>query len=858
MAVLWLSAVLLVLGTVPLVLSANSSDPDRYGCPGYEVDGEVTASRNSLNANLKLAGDACNIHGTDISRLKLTVEYQTDLRLHVKIEDADSQVYQIQDQVLPRPPSASITTTDTAWLNFTYTTKPFTFKVTRAATGEVLFNTAGSPLIFESQYVHLRTSLPRNVNLYGLGEHSDSFRLPDSNYKRTMWNSESPFIPQNSNLYGTHPVYYDHRTTGTHGVFLLNANGMDIDLGRTDTGRYLEYNTIGGILDFYFFTGPDPATVSEQYALTVGLPAMMPYWALGFHQCKYGWKDLDHVKEVVANYSAAGIPLETMWGDIDYMDKRRDFTPDPARFPLDRYKDFINSLHRNNQHYVMILDPGIANDPSYPTFSRGAQKGAFLRADDGFFYRGRQWAGEVVWPDWFAPDTQTWWTDEIQLTFDPSHGLPVDGLWVDMDEASNMCDNTLCFGEKPTLTSAPTPTPPKNHRRNYPQAPKFHQGLPNRNLFTPSYHIANHAKDHSLSGGTLYTNITNADGTTQYDTHNLYGHLTALATRTALLTLHPRLRPFILTRSTFSGTGSLATHWFGDNASTWPHLRASITQMLSFTALHAMPMVGSDVCGFNLAAKEHLCTRWAMVGAFQPFYRNHADITAPDQEFYRWELVTRAAKRAIETRYRLLDYVYTALYKASETGRPIASPLWFAWPGDEATYAVERQWLWGEYLLVSPVVEEGSMQVEMYLPEDVFYDFWTGERVQGGGKVVVMVDVGWDEIPVHVRGGGIVPMRVRGGMTTEEVRRENFEILVAEGLNGTAKGELYLDDGVSLEAGRNKSVIEFSWDGEWFVMNGTFGFETTVVVERVKVTGVNGTRVEEGSWGLNAGFKVQI
>ncbi|KAK0649597.1 glycoside hydrolase family 31 protein [Cercophora newfieldiana] len=839
---------MLVLCTAALVVSRNSS------CPGYEVDGEVTTRRNFLSANLVLAGNPCNIHGKDVAKLKLTVEYQTDFRLHVKIEDADSQVYQVQEQVLPRPRHFDISTPNSTLLNFTYTASPFAFQVTRAKTGEVLFNTSGSPLIFETQYVHLRTSLPHNVNLYGLGEHSDDFRLPESNYKRTLWNSESPFIPEYSNLYGSHPVYFDHRATGTHGVFLLNSNGMDVDLGRTDTGRYLEYNVIGGVLDLYFFSGPDPTTVSQQYAMIVGTPAMIPYWALGFHQSKYGWKDLNHVKEVAANYSSAGIPLETLWGDIDYMDKTRDFIPDPSRFPLEQYKSFINTLHKNHQHYVMILDPGIANAPGYPVFDRGTKKGAFLRADDGSFYRGRQWAGEVVWPDWFAPGTQPWWTNEVLLAFDPSHGLPVDGLWVDMDEASNMCDNTRCFGEKPAPTTQPTPPKCRRSRRHSPS--KLHQGLSDRNLFTPSYRITNHVKDHSLSGGTLYTNISNFDGTHQYDTHNLYGHMMATATRIALLSLRPALRPFVLTRSTFSGTGSVAAHWFGDNASLWSHYRISIAQMLAFTAIHAMSMVGSDICGFNLAASEKMCARWAMLGAFQPFYRNHADVTAPDQEFYRWELVSAAAKKAIDARYRLLDYVYTALHAASVNGRPVASPLWFGWPGDENTYGIQTQWLWGDHLLVSPVVEDDSTEVRVYFPKDIFYDFWTGERVQGEGKEVLFTEVGWDEIPVHIRGGGIIPLRVKSGMTTEEVRRQNFEVWVAEGVNGTAEGGLFLDDGVSLSS--NETVVEFSWDGEWLVASGRFGFEMGVVVERVKVMGVNGTRVKEGEWGLNGGFRVRI
>jgi alpha-glucosidase len=83
--------------------------------------------------------------------------------------------------------------------------------------------------------------------------------------------------------------------------------------------------------------------------------------------------------------------------------------------------------------------------------------------------------------------------------------------------------------------------------------------------------------------------------------------------------------------------------------------------MLAFASMHAMPMVGSGVCGFNGQAQEKICARWAVLGAWQPFYRNHADVSAGDQEFYRWGLVADAARKAIEVRYRLLDYLYTAI-----------------------------------------------------------------------------------------------------------------------------------------------------------------------------------------------------
>lgn len=779
-------------------------------------------------------------------------------------------MYQVQEHVLPRPKTQNASAKAAA-LKFSFTQDPFTFKVTRAATGEVLFDTSGSPLNFESQYIRLRTNLPQNPDIYGLGEHSDDFRFP-TGYTRTLWNAESPFIPNRANLYGSHPVYFEHRgNSGTHGVFLLNANGMDISIARTQSGQqYLEYNAIGGVFDFYFLAGPEPASVSKQYAEVVGRPAMMPYWSLGFHQCKYGWPTIDHVAQVVANYSAAGIPLETVWGDIDYMNNKRDFTTDPSRYPLDKVRALVDSLHRNNQHYVQILDPGIARISDYGPYSRGAEKGAFLRAADGSYYRGLQWPGEVVWPDWFAPGTQDWWSSEIRTFYDPSTGINVDGLWSDMNEASNMCADMNCLTSTSSITARGgiqprTPSRARSHHDpntdtniTHPRStrPNFKLGLPSRDLLNPSYHIASHRGP--LSAYTLYTNITNADGTAQYDTHNLYGHMMAVATYNALRARSPTKRPFVLTRSTFAGTARAAAHWFGDNASTWDHYRASIRQMLAFAAVHAAPMVGSDVCGFNGAARETMCARWALLGAFQPFYRNHADVSAPDQEFYRWPLVAEVARKAVDVRYRLLDYLYTAMWRASGDGSPVVRPLWFGWPGDVETWGVQTQWMLGEGLLVSPVVEDDAQSVRFYLPGGVWYDFWTGERVVSPGEMKTLDGVGWGDIPVHIRGGSIIPLRVKSANTTAELRRQNFAITIAPGADGTAKGELYLDDGESLDVGTNKSEITFTWDGHTLRAAGTFGYETDVVLERVVLLGDGGSRTQEGPWVLSKAFDFRL
>jgi alpha-glucosidase len=238
--------------------------------------------------------------------------------------------------------------------------------------------------------LRLRTSLPNNPNLYGFGEDTDPFRLNTTNYIRTLWSRDAYEVPTGTNLYGNHPIYFEHRVSSqeTHGVFFLNSNGIDLMINNTNgQEQYLEYNTLGGIFDFYFLAGPTPVEVAQQYSQVIGPPTMMPYWGFGFHQCRYGMQDVYEVADVVFNYSAAGIPLETMWTDIDYMDLRKVFTLDPDRFPLEKVRELVTHLHDNDQHYIMMVDPAVAYQ-DYPPFTDGVEVGAFMRNDDGSVFQG--------------------------------------------------------------------------------------------------------------------------------------------------------------------------------------------------------------------------------------------------------------------------------------------------------------------------------------------------------------------------------------------------------------------------------------------------------------------------------------
>lgn len=234
--------------------------------------------------------------------------------------------------------------------------------------------------------------------------------------------------------------------------------------------------------------------------------------------------------------------------------------------------------------------------------------------------------------------------------------------------------------------------------------------------------------------------------------------------------------------------------------------------MLGFASIFQVPMVGSDVCGFGGNTTETLCARWATLGAFNPFYRNHNGDTSIPQEFYRWPLVTQAAKNAIDIRYRLLDYFYTAFHKQHTDGTPALQPLFFHYPHDTKTYDIQYQFLFGPSILVSPVLDENSTAVDIYLPDDRFYDFATYTPVEGRAARVGLTNVSFTEIPVHIAGGAVLPLRVESAYTTADLRRKDFELVVAPARDGSARGALYLDDGVSVAQKAAPMEWAFAYD----------------------------------------------
>jgi alpha-glucosidase len=604
--------------------------------------------------------------------------------------------------------------------------------------GRVLHQDAEGIALGRGRVAHF-VALPPDTHLFGLGEKATP--LDRRGQRLVLWNQDPQiYSPGEDPLYLSIPFLMTLRDGIACGLFYDNTYRAAVDLGHQSAHR-LTYASNGGPLRYYFIYGPEPDKVMEYYTQLTGHMAMPPLWALGYHQSRWSYYPEERVREIAHLFRQHHIPCDTIHLDIHYMDGYRCFTWDRSRFPDPQ--GLLSDLHRDGFHTVVLIDCGIKAAPGYAVCAEGLAKGYFGRYPDGKVAGGPVWPGESYFPDFSHPEVRDWWGGLHRSLLEAG----VDGIWNDMNE--------------PTV-QAPAPD--------------------------------------TLAGCVRHD--ADGRGATHREMHNLYGMLMARATMEGLQRLRPSERPFVITRSGWAGVQRYATSWTGDNQSTWEHLRITVPMVLGL-GLSGLAFTGPDIGGFGGDADGELLVRWTQLAAFLPLFRNHSALNTRSQEPWAFgEPFLSHCRSAIELRYRLLPYVYTAVWQSSGTGMPIARPLFFLTPDDADAIAAQDEFMMGDSILVAPVGEPGAITREVYLPEGNWVDYWSDREWVGPADLTV--DAPLDRIPVFVRAGSVIPMWPSVQHTSDGAPGN----LILHAYPGRARSWLYQDDGHSreCEAGINRIV----------------------------------------------------
>uniref|UniRef100_A0A8C6T5C8 alpha-glucosidase n=1 Tax=Neogobius melanostomus TaxID=47308 RepID=A0A8C6T5C8_9GOBI len=699
---------------------------------GYTVE---SVDQSNPNATLRRMPSP-SLFGADIEELALQAEMQTPKRLHFKVK-VNRQRFEVPHEHirgLNAQPSSPISDT------MEITHKPFGITVRRRENKKVLFDTTMAPLVFADQYLQISAKLPSH-NIYGLGEHVHQNFRHDTNWRTWPLFTRDAFPNGGThNLYGHYPFFLclEDESGKSFGVFLLNSNAMEVTL---QPAPAVTYRTIGGVLDFYILFGDTPEQVVQEFLELIGRPVIPAYWSLGFQLSRWDYGSLSEVKKTVERNRAVQIPYDIQYTDIDYMEDKKDFTYDKVKFA--ELPQFYDYLHEKGQRYILILRVG--NTP-YEAYDRGTAKNAWIYGCKHISYSlplPQVWPGETVFPDYTSQACIDWWVDEYEKF---SREIKHDALWIDMNEVANF--------KKGSVKGC------SDNNLNYPP-------------YTPS------VLDGVMYSKTLCMDAKHAWGT-HYDVHSLYGYS---------MRVFGENRTLLLTRSSFPGVGKYSGHWLGDNAANWNDIKWAIPGMLEFS-LFGVPYIGADICGFFDDSDEDLCRRWMQVGAFYPFSRNHnaQGYRPQDPAWYGAEsTLVKSSKHYLTIRYTLLPYLYTLFYKAHTTGETVVRPVMHEFYSDSATWAVDRQFLWGKALLITPVLDPGTETVRAYVPDAVWYDYETVRKF-------VNMHIPGDKLGLHIRGGAVLPTQ-QPAVTTTYSRTNPMGLIVALDDNSQATGELFWDDG---------------------------------------------------------------
>lgn len=643
---------------------------------------------------------------------------------------------------------------------------------------DFLITSRNQPFVYVRNFIQVKF-LVAGKHVFGLGERVGKFELADGIY--SIWNydnmNEENGLPPGNNMYGSHPFYmvHTHNPYDFAGVFFLTSNPMDVRVKHIGMQTEMDHILSGGILELFLIGKGSAEEVVRQYHYIIGKPHPLPFWAFGYHQSRWGYKDMDHLKLMVTRFEEENIPLDGIWMDKDFMERYKSFTIDVPKWP--GLQNFIKELHTKNKHFVAIVDAGIAKDINYEVYNRGHQAEVYIKSNfTGEELVGITWAGYSVWIDYLHPAATHFWEQSLTMFYDK---VDFDGLWLDMNEPSNFCD-----GECPDQMTYHYYFFPLDYYDDLYYNPT-HRPLETRTISMEGLHYGNSVHN------------------TEFNYHSLYGYYQGKLTSNFFIEKLKK-RPFVISSATFPGSGHYVSHWLGDNYSTWTDMEFSIAGMIHF-GMYGIPFTGANICGYSGNATDRLCARWMQLGAFYPFMRNHNNPSGSSQEPYVNETIKIASKKAILTRYSLVRYLYTSYMQTVLHGGMMVRPLPFLFPADNDTWTtVDTSFMIGSALRFTPILEDGKDDVSTYFPNADWYTFnapsyhkiMSFDLNAHRGKVLqVHCGLSGDLTNIHIVAGTIFPFQdiQEGIQNVIKVHDYPINLLVVPDTYIKASGNVFYD-----------------------------------------------------------------
>ncbi len=598
--------------------------------------------------------------------------------------------------------------------------------------------------------------------VYGLGEQIRG--INKRGWKYVSYNSDDPNHEEDTvSLYGSHNFLL---VSGKElfGVFFDMPGKVSFDIGYTRrdtmTVTFAEMN-----LYVYIVTGEDEKDIVKQFRKLIGQSYIPPKWAFGYGQSRWGYASAEEIREVANEYKKREIPIDSIYMDIDYMERYKDFTIDEETFP--EFESFCREMREQGIHLVPIIDAGVKIEKDYPVYEEGVKGDYFCKDADGNDFVGAVWPGKVHFPDFMKPETRKWFGEKYAFLLEKG----VDGFWNDMNEPA-------IFYTEQRLSSVM----------------KRINELSKENLDVNSFFefkdlvagIINNVGDYDM-----FFHVMDGEKVPHSKLHNIYGYNMTKAAGETFRTLVPDRRILMFSRASYIGAHRYGGIWQGDNKSWWSHLLMNL-QMMPALNMVGFLYTGADVGGFGGDVTEDLMLRWLQVAAFTPLFRNHSAKGTREQELYRFAN-WGDCKKMIEIRYGLIPYLYSEYMKAVLQDEMMFRPLAFDFRDDAEAKQTEDQVLFGNELMLAPVYKQNAKGRYVYLPEEMMLvrmrslsDYETEKMA--AGHHYVKADL--NELVFFIRKGKAIPMGAAAA-NTEALDSSSLKLLGYEG----ATYDLYDDNG---------------------------------------------------------------